>query len=86
MNGNVYATLCIPADTIDIAKLASHASTFAILETVKEILPEYTVKYKWPNDIIVNGKKYRGVYVNLMQKRIKLFSELVSMLTWNSVI
>ena len=60
MNGNVYATLCVPSTSIDSAILVSHAATFAILKTVKEVLPESVVQYKWPNDIIVNEKKISG--------------------------
>lgn len=41
----------------------SAAVALALYETVSEFLPENAVKIKWPNDILVDGKKIAGILI-----------------------
>lgn len=44
----------------------------AIADTLKSYLPHEVVKVKWPNDVLVNGKKICGVLIENMSKGTKL--------------
>jgi BirA family biotin operon repressor/biotin-[acetyl-CoA-carboxylase] ligase len=41
----------------------SAAVALALYETVSDFLPENEVKIKWPNDILVDGKKIAGILI-----------------------
>ena len=61
--GNVYATLNFPMEVKDPNGFAMMRNVFslAVLEVMKDYLPNAHVAYKWPNDALVNGKKIAGV-------------------------
>ncbi len=61
--GNVYATLNFPIEVSDPNDFAMMRNVFslAVLEVMKDYLPDAHVAYKWPNDALVNGKKIAGV-------------------------
>ena len=73
--GNVYATLNFPIK-IDNAKgfeRIRNVFSLAVLETMKDFLPNNEISYKWPNDVLVNGKKISGVlceYYSTSEKNI----------------
>ena len=62
--GNLYLSLLLKPDCSvqDIAQLSVLLS-LAVGQTVKNAIPEQKndIKLKWPNDIIVNGKKSAGI-------------------------
>lgn len=72
--GNVYATLSFPTETVEgqllpipqLSALAVHdaieqLSAIAVRETVEGILGKKSrIQIKWPNDVIVDGKKISG--------------------------
>jgi BirA family biotin operon repressor/biotin-[acetyl-CoA-carboxylase] ligase len=41
----------------------SMAMALGAAEFVQELLPQHTVNIKWPNDILVNGKKVGGILI-----------------------
>ena len=43
---------------------------FAVFSTVKNFFPEKKVEIKWPNDILVNGKKISGVLIEIKKGRV----------------
>jgi len=61
--GNLYMSLILrpeiaPAQTGQLSFVAA----VALAETLKEILPrEVSVTLKWPNDLLLNGKKSAGI-------------------------
>jgi len=62
--GNVYATLNFPItvdDSANVFERIRNVFSLAVLETMKDFLPNNEISYKWPNDVLVNGKKISGV-------------------------
>ncbi|MFM1877066.1 MAG: hypothetical protein RL266_2803 [Bacteroidota bacterium] len=43
--------------------MLSASVALAVLDLISEILQEETVKIKWPNDVLVNGKKIAGILI-----------------------
>ena len=43
--------------------MLSAAVALAIFDTISEFLPENHVKIKWPNDLLVDGKKIAGILI-----------------------
>ncbi len=45
------------------------AAGVAMTETVADVLPEASTGFKWPNDVLVNGRKVCGVLAELLPER-----------------
>lgn len=59
--GNVYASLTFPTDIPQY--IIDKLSSLAVLETLQEIIgDEERVRLKWPNDVVVDGKKNIRIY------------------------
>ena len=43
--------------------MLSAAVALAVFETISEFLPQNDVKIKWPNDLLVDGKKIAGILI-----------------------
>ncbi|MDR0677551.1 MAG: hypothetical protein LBF57_02660 [Holosporaceae bacterium] len=70
--GNVYASLSFPwkldwGDAVVCEKVSAIA-VFSTLKTFFDIVPNVRpdMKFKWPNDVIVDGKKISGLMVNIL--------------------
>lgn len=63
--GNLYASILLyPECSMAVASQLAFVAAIAVGEAAKECLPESAViEYKWPNDILVNGKKLAGILV-----------------------
>jgi BirA family biotin operon repressor/biotin-[acetyl-CoA-carboxylase] ligase len=57
--------------------LLSASVALAVFDLVSEILKEETVKIKWPNDILVNGKKIAGILIENSLRGIQLDHSIV---------
>jgi BirA family biotin operon repressor/biotin-[acetyl-CoA-carboxylase] ligase len=59
--GNIYMTISINENLIleNIRKILPLYVSFAILYAIKSP----SVKYKWPNDVIIEGRKFCGVLI-----------------------
>ncbi|MEO5921513.1 MAG: biotin--[acetyl-CoA-carboxylase] ligase, partial [Pseudolysinimonas sp.] len=45
------------------------AAGVAMTDTVADVLPEASTGFKWPNDVLVNGRKVSGVLAELLPER-----------------
>ncbi len=63
--GNLYASILLyPECSIAVASQLAFVAALAVGEAARECLPESAVvEYKWPNDILANGKKLAGILV-----------------------
>ena len=62
VKGNLYCSgLYSHAGAIQDAAKMSFAAALAVAETLKHYIPESKVNLKWPNDVLVEGKKISGI-------------------------
>lgn len=80
--GNLYVTVLIhPPVALDACPQLSFVAALAVAETLEGILPEPSaIACKWPNDVLVNGKKISGVLLEAFTTK-----ELVSEKQWIAV-
>lgn len=57
--------------------MLSASVALAVFDLVSEILEKETVKIKWPNDILVNGKKIAGILIENSLRGINLDNSIV---------
>lgn len=69
--GNLYFSI-IKQFSNDIQNLfqVSFVSALAMGDTLKEFIPDEDIKYKWPNDVLVDGKKISGILLELISSRL----------------
>ena len=58
--GNLFATLLMEARPPDSAQLG-FAAALAVSETISRYVPSAEVTLKWPNDVLLDGKKAAGI-------------------------
>ena len=59
--GNLYCSVLLrPANTQNFGQY-SFVASLALADTVKSFLPDAVVTLKWPNDVLVGGKKISGI-------------------------
>ncbi|WP_265017366.1 biotin--[acetyl-CoA-carboxylase] ligase [Wolbachia endosymbiont (group A) of Epistrophe grossularia] len=65
--GNLYASLIINQET-DVSKLTelTFVTALAVGNTLLSFISDSNVQHKWPNDILIDGKKISGI---LLEKR-----------------
>jgi len=51
----------------------SLAAALAVCETVSELLPTTAVGLKWPNDVLLSGRKVSGILVEVPSHRSEMF-------------
>lgn len=60
--GNLYASVLLrPAVPPQESALYSFAAVLAVYDAVRRALPDADVCVKWPNDVLVSGKKISGL-------------------------
>ncbi|WP_264718969.1 biotin--[acetyl-CoA-carboxylase] ligase [Wolbachia endosymbiont (group A) of Lasioglossum morio] len=65
--GNFYASLIINQET-DVSKLTelTFVTALAVGNTILSFINGLNLQYKWPNDVLIDGKKISGI---LLEKR-----------------
>ena len=60
--GNLYASLLLrPSTTASKAALLTFVASLALAESLGDCAPDLVVQLKWPNDLMVGGKKLSGL-------------------------
>jgi BirA family biotin operon repressor/biotin-[acetyl-CoA-carboxylase] ligase len=60
--GNLYASLLLrPRCSPQEAGFYSFVAALAVYDAVRDFLPQADVQTKWPNDVLVGGKKISGI-------------------------
>ncbi len=64
--GNLYCSVLLrPSNMPQDAGLYSFVAAVAVHEAVRSILPHVPVTLKWPNDVLVKGKKISGILLEV---------------------
>lgn len=59
--GNLYVSLCITLPALKDAGFYSFISAVSLAGALKELRPGLEIRCKWPNDLLVGGKKISGI-------------------------
>lgn len=60
--GNLHCSALLrPKDMPRVAPLYSFVAALAVYDTLREFLPAKDITLKWPNDVLVGGKKISGI-------------------------
>ena len=74
-NGNIHLSILLkPKCRINNVNQLSFMTSISLGETLKKIKKNINIKYKWPNDILLNKKKIGGVLIetsSYVNKKIK---------------
>ena len=64
--GNLYCSVLLrPKNMPRVAGVYSFVAALAVCDTVKAFLPTSGIALKWPNDVLVNGKKISGILLEV---------------------
>jgi len=64
--GNLYfSALLRPPTALRNWGLYSFAAALAVGDVVRALLPQARLEFKWPNDVLVNGKKISGILLEV---------------------
>lgn len=64
--GGLYASVVLRPDIgPDQASLLTLTAAVAAAEAVKEVAPDLPVRCKWPNDLLIRGRKFCGILTEL---------------------
>ena len=66
-DGNLYFSFLLKPDAIQPDKigLLSLAVGLAVFQTLKPLIKNLDINIKWPNDILIEGKKISGILIEL---------------------
>lgn len=60
--GNLYCSLLLRPDCAPaMAATLSFATVIALGDVLSRLLPDSTIQHKWPNDLLIGGKKVSGI-------------------------
>ena len=69
-SGNLAATFYHPYEgTHQQAARLSFAASLAVFDTLQTLAPQVSAGIKWPNDVLLNGKKVSGILLENLGKR-----------------
>lgn len=67
--GNLFATLLTEAAPLHSAQ-AGFVAGISVADVVAEHLPGKSAKLKWPNDVLISGRKAAGILVERVSQRL----------------
>lgn len=59
--GNLYVSLCLELGSLRHAEMYSFLSAVALADAIEELCAGIEIKCKWPNDLLIDGKKASGI-------------------------
>lgn len=59
--GNLYVSLCLELGGLREAEIYSFLSAVALADALEKVCPGIDVRCKWPNDLLIDGKKVSGI-------------------------
>ena len=59
--GNLYLSVCVELPDLKGAEFYSFLSALALSDAIQECCPEIEIRCKWPNDLLIKGKKVSGI-------------------------
>lgn len=59
--GNLYISLCLEKIPLAMAGMYSFLTAVSLAQAMERLCPGIDVKCKWPNDLLVGGKKISGI-------------------------
>ena len=77
--GNLYMTLVLRPDNKNAAVTGqlSFVAAVALGQVLRDMLPQAEVSLKWPNDVLVNGKKIAGILLETQVDGVRPVSWVV---------
>jgi BirA family biotin operon repressor/biotin-[acetyl-CoA-carboxylase] ligase len=58
--GNLFTSICITKKSFE---LLPFIAALAVGDVLEEFIPADDLKYKWPNDVLISGKKISGILI-----------------------
>ena len=59
--GNLFVSLCLELGDLNRSEIYSFLSAVALTDAIEKVCPGIGIKCKWPNDLLVEGKKISGI-------------------------
>ena len=59
--GNLYVSFCVELGSLRNAEIYSFLSAVALAEAMEDVCAGLEIKCKWPNDLMIDGKKVSGI-------------------------
>jgi len=68
--GNVHMSVLVNIDDqLPVAAQLGFAASIAMVDALRHLLPETDFRCKWPNDILLNGKKCAGMLLEAIDQQ-----------------
>lgn len=64
--GLYFSLVLRPSSPLKYWPVLTHASSVALIETLKELIPVGDFDLKWPNDVLVSGRKCAGILLEAL--------------------
>ena len=59
--GNLYVSFCVEPIRLMQAGMYSFLTAVALMQAMEKLCPDLSVRCKWPNDLLIDGKKVSGI-------------------------
>jgi len=59
--GLYFTVILRPGQPVKFWPILTHAASIALIETLKDLSPRLDLDLKWPNDVLISGRKCAGI-------------------------